>query len=98
MLHSVRHAHAFERLLHARFALRRRHARTIGQWQFDILVDSQIADQVEALKDETYLLVADARALREAKVFYRLAIELVRSAGWCIEQADDRQQCRLPAT
>ena len=43
----------------------------VGQRQLNILVDRQVADQVEALKDKPDLLVADARTLGEVQVLDR---------------------------
>jgi len=56
--HAVRHVHALERMLDAVLTLTRWHAGAIGERQLDILVDGEVADQVEALKDEADLLVA----------------------------------------
>src|SRR5436309_12047380 len=51
VLHAVAHAHALEGILDALLALARRHA-AIGERQLDILVDREIADEVERLEDE----------------------------------------------
>ena len=37
----------------------------VGQRQLDVLVDGEVADQVERLEDEADLAVADARPLGE---------------------------------
>src|SRR3984885_12395967 len=96
--HAVSQPIALQRLLHTAFAVRGRHARTVGQRQLHILGHREIADQVEALEDEADLLIADARALGEAQVLYRLAVQLVAPVGRRIEQSDDREQRRLAAT
>ena len=69
----------------------------VGQRQFDILIDREIADQIETLEDEPDFLVANARALREIEILDRLPIQLIAPAGRRIEQADDREQRRFPA-
>ena len=46
--HAMRHAYAFQRLLHAALAIRCRHAGAIGQRQFHVLGHREVADQVEA--------------------------------------------------
>ena len=38
----------------------------VGERQLDVLEHGQVANQVEALEDESDLAVADARALRRA--------------------------------
>ena len=63
MLRAMRHADALERRLDALLALGRAHA-AVGERQLDVLEDGEIADQVEALKDEPDLAVAHARARR----------------------------------
>ena len=67
MFRAMRHADALERFVHECFALARAHA-AIGQRQFDVLVNGQVADEVEALENETDLAIADARALRKGEV------------------------------
>ena len=74
VLHAVRHADLLERLLDALLALVRGHA-AVGQRQLDVLVDREVADQVEALEDEADLAVADARALGERQRLGRLAVQ-----------------------
>src|SRR6266567_3030792 len=72
-------------------AFRRRHILAIRQWQFDIFVNGEIADQIETLKDEADLAVANARTRAEVQVFHRSAIQLILAAGWGIQQPDDRE-------
>src|SRR3954468_8908872 len=63
MLHAMAHPHTLEGVGDALLALGRRHS-TVGERKLDVLVHSEIVDQVERLEDETDLSVADARALR----------------------------------
>jgi hypothetical protein len=58
------HPDSLERHHHSLLTFRRGHP-AIRQWQFDVLVDVQIANQVEALKDEADLTIPDAGTLRE---------------------------------
>src|SRR5690606_6107537 len=90
------HLDALERGQHAILPLAGRHA-AIGQWQLDVLVDRQVADQVEALEDESDFAVAHPRALPHRQVLDLAAIELVAPAGGRIEQAENRQERRLAA-
>ena len=96
VLRAVRHADLLERRHHALLALGRLHA-AIGERQLDVLVDGQVADQVEALEDEPDLAVADARPLGERQVGDRLAVEHVVAVGRRVEQAENRQQRGLAA-
>src|SRR6266542_852216 len=40
----------------------------ISQWQLDILKDSEIPDQIEALKNETNFAIANARPVCKRKI------------------------------
>ena len=71
MPHAVRHADPLQRFHHPLLAFRRRHLLPVGQWQLDVFVDGEIANQIETLEDEPDLLVANARALREVEVLHR---------------------------
>jgi hypothetical protein len=62
MLRPMPHANALERIGHPLLALARIHA-AIGQWQLDILVNREIADQIETLKDEANFAIPNARTL-----------------------------------
>ena len=75
--HAMRHADAFQRLHHPRLAIRRWHPLPIGQRQFDVLINRQIANQIETLEDETDLLIANARSFGEIQVLDRPAVQLV---------------------
>jgi hypothetical protein len=64
---AVRHADLFQRFVDARLSFRAAQV-AIRQGQFHVLVNVQIADQVEALKDEPDFAVADVRPLREREI------------------------------
>ena len=78
-------------------SLRRRHA-AIGQRQLDVFENGEITDEVEALKDETDLAIANARAFRKRKVRDFAAFERVAAIRRRVEQAEDREERRLSAT
>src|SRR5208282_2209266 len=85
------HADLLESFLHPLFAVGCAKA-TIGQWQFYILLDSEVADQVKALKDEADLTVADAGSLGESQVRDRMAVQRIVSARRRIQQPQDGEQ------
>src|SRR5580700_2319409 len=92
----VRHANALERVLH--FLLALRGARTaVCQGQFDVLVDCEVADQVERLEDEPDLAIANPRALADRQLADGLSVQHVTSICRGVEQPQDREQCRLAA-
>src|ERR1039458_10858423 len=95
--HAVGHVDALKGVLDAGLALGRRHAGTICEGELDILLDSKVADEVEALEDEADLLVANAGTIAEAEVLNRIVVEQVAAAGRRIQQAEDREQRRLAA-
>ena len=68
----VRHSDALQRFHHSLLAVGGGHSLPVGQRQFHVLVNREIADQVETLKDETDFLVANARPLGEIQIFDRL--------------------------
>ena len=70
----------------------------IGQRQLDVFKHREIADQVEALEDETDLAIADAGALRVIELRHRLTVEREAAFGRGIEQAENREQRGLAAT
>src|SRR5690349_17313133 len=90
------HADSFERFSRALLAFGRAHA-AIGQRQFDVFVNVEIADQVEALEYETDFAVADARTLGKRKILDRMVIQDVLAGARRIQQAEDRKQGRLAA-
>ena len=97
VLHPVRHADALQGLLHALLALVGGHA-AVGQRQLHVLEDREVADQVEALEDESDLPIPDASALGERELLGRLAVQGVVPVGGRVEQAEDRKQRRLAAS
>src|SRR5712692_6379668 len=73
VLHAMRHAYFFERLLNPLLALAGGHT-SVSERQLHILVNRKIADQIEGLKDKTDLAVADARPFTEGEIRHRLAV------------------------
>ena len=96
VLRAMGHAHPLEGLVHPLLALGGLHA-AVGEGQLDVLVDREVADEVEALEDEPDLAVADAGPLGEVEVRHRPGVEDVGAAGGRVEQAQDREQRRLAA-
>src|SRR6185437_5466844 len=96
VLHAVAHANALEGVGDALLALGGRHA-AVGERKLDVLVDGQIADQVERLEDEADLPVADAGALARRELGDRLAGEGVLAVRWGIQQSENGQERRLAA-
>src|SRR5215471_3155377 len=94
---AVCHADAFERFHHARLALGRGHLLAIGQRKFDVLINREVADEVETLKNETNFAVSYTRARAKIKTLHRLAVKVILPGAWRIEQAENRKQCRLAA-
>src|SRR5690349_2956244 len=92
----MRHADALERFGNSLLALARAHA-AIRQWKLNILVNRQVADQVEALEDETNFAVSDSGALRKREVLYRMTVEDVLAVTRCIQQAENREQSGFAA-
>src|SRR5450432_1647545 len=97
MLHAVRHADFLERVVHALLALTALHA-AIRERQLHILVDGEIADQVERLEDESDLPIANPRSFGRTQLSNRLAIEQIRAIRWRVEQPEDGEQRGLPAS
>jgi hypothetical protein len=64
----VRHSHALQSFSHKSFAITRAHT-AIGERQFDILIDVEIADKIEALKNEADLAIANPSAVSQVEVF-----------------------------
>src|SRR5487761_1385867 len=93
----MRHANPAQRLIDTTFALGGWHAGAVGERQLDVFIHRQVADEVETLKDETNLLIANARALRKAEVFYRARVQQIAAAARRIQQAQDGKQGGLAA-
>src|SRR4051812_2542817 len=92
----MRHADPFERRFDALLAFGRFHA-AVGEWQLHVLEHREVANQVEALKNETDLAIAHTRTLGGGEFSDRPVVEEVLSLSWRVEQAQDREQCRLAA-
>src|SRR5687767_3512343 len=90
----MRHADALECRRHTLPPLGRPHA-AIRERQFDVLVDCQVANQVEALEDEADLTVADPGALRQRQRRDGITLQQIRAFARRVEQPEDRQQRRL---
>ena len=54
---------------------------SISQRQLDVFVDSEVADKIEGLKNESDFAVANARPLADSQLRNRLAIEPIMSVG-----------------
>ena len=96
VLGAVGHLHTLERRLHLLPALTRWDA-LVRERQLDVVVDAEIADQVEALEDEADLLAPHARSLRGGQIPDRPLVEGVRTPRGRVQQAEDREQGGLPA-
>src|SRR2546429_1067363 len=96
MLRPVRHPRPLERRLRPLLALGAGHA-TVSEWQLDVLVHGQVADQVERLENESDAPIPDPRALRGGQVRDRPILEQVGAFGGRVEQPQQRQQRRLAA-
>src|SRR5450631_1241091 len=92
MADAMRHTYALEGFNDPCLAVCRWHLLPVGQRQFDILIDCEITNEIEALKDEPDFLIANARARGEIQVLDRVTIQLVLPGGWSIQQANDREQ------
>ena len=90
------HLYLREGLVHPLPPLGRPHA-PVGQGQLDVLVDGEVAYQVEALEDEADLAVPGARAGRYLEARHGPAVEPVLTVGRRVEQPENRQQRRLSA-
>src|SRR4029079_998955 len=93
---AMRHPDALERCRDTLAPLGAAHA-AIGERQFDIFEDAQVANQVEALEDEPDLAIAHARAFRRRELRHLAAIQGVGPLRRRIQQAEDREQRRLAA-
>ena len=77
-------------------ALGRGHA-AIGEWEFDVFVDGEIADEIESLKDEADFAIADTGAVAELEAGDGLAVEGVVPFRRRIEKAEDGEQSGFAA-
>ncbi len=78
MLASVSHAHAFESFSHSLLAFNGPQT-TICQRKLNVFEDREVADQIEALKDEADFAISNARAFGKREVGDRLASQPVTS-------------------
>src|SRR5262245_59197423 len=70
---------------------------SVGQRQFHIFIDAQVANQVETLKNETDPTVADARPFGGLEIFNRFFVESVASFAGGIQQPENGKQSGFPA-
>src|ERR1043166_9573457 len=96
MFRAMRHAYAIERLRNQSFPIARTHS-AIGQRQFDVFENRQVADQIEALKNESDLAVSDPGPVSERKIRNLIALERVTSVRRRVEQTENGQERRFPA-
>src|SRR5687768_11462871 len=92
----MRHADALERPFRALLALGRLHA-AIGERQLDVLEDRQVANQVEALKNETDFAISDARAFARRQISDRPVVQQVGAVRWRVEKTENRKKRGLAA-
>src|SRR5260221_428320 len=97
VIHSMSHADAFEGLRRLALAFRRGRA-AVGERQLDVLIHGEVANEIEALEDETDFAVADARPHGVVEVRDRLAVEDVGAFAGRIEQTENGEQSGLAAT
>src|ERR1700681_1747304 len=96
MLRPMRHSYSFERIFDALLPLRWRHA-SICERQLDVVKDTEIADQIEILENESDFAISRSRALAHRQVGDGASVEPVLPIRWRVEQAEDREQGRLSA-
>lgn len=87
-------ADAFERLLGARHALRRRNSSVQGR-QLDVFKRGRAREQVELLKDEADLAIANMSQFDLAQLGHVCAIEEIAAFGRAIQAAENIHQCGL---
>ena len=92
----MRHADALERRRDAITTFAGGHV-AIGERQFDVLEYRQVSNQVESLKNETNLPIPNACPLDRCQSRDRLAVKVVLTTSWCVEQTKNREQRRLAA-
>ena len=97
VLHARSQADARQRFVDALLALGAVEA-AIAQRNVDVVGDVQIGNQIEALEDETDLLVAQLRTRVVVHAFHVDAIEEEFAAGEFLEQSGDVEECGLART
>jgi hypothetical protein len=94
----VGHAHSLENRPDALLAFGGAHA-AIGERELDVLIHRQIADEVEGLKNETDLAIADPGALGDGQLaLYWLAMDPIAAPRRRFEQPENQKQSRFAAT
>ena len=88
VLGTVADVHALHHLLHLLLALALRYAE-IGERQFDVLFHIELVDEVETLKDEAYLSLADGRALVLMQSGHLFVAKPVLARGGVVEESED---------
>ena len=66
MLHAMRHPDPIQRILNSLFRVRCGHI-SVGERQFHVLINVQVANQIECLKDKTDLSISDTRSVCRSK-------------------------------
>src|SRR4029077_11447994 len=79
-----------------RLAVRRRHAAQ-RQRILDVLVDRHVADQIEALEDQSDVQIPHTRLFAWRQAVGRPTVQPVAAGRWRVEQRQHRQERRLPA-
>ena len=79
-----------------RFPICRAHA-AVGQRQLDIFKNGQVADEIEALENESDFAIANAGTFRKGKVRDLMLLQRVAPVRRRIEQTKNGKQGRFPA-
>lgn len=91
VLGTMADVHALHHLLHLLLALALRYAE-IGERQFDVLFHIELVDEVETLKDEAYLSLADGRALVLMQSGHLFVAKPVLARGGVVEESEDVEE------
>src|ERR1700722_6187018 len=67
----------------------------ILQRSVNVVEDVQIGNQIESLKDKSYLLIANMRSLIVAERTHVLAVKRERTGIKFLQQASDVKECRF---
>jgi hypothetical protein len=97
MFEAVGHADFFQCFVDTLTSLRGAHA-AVGERQFDIFIDGEIADEIKALEDEPDLTVTNPGACGMVELGHWVAIEVVAAFGGGIQESEDRQESGFAAT
>src|ERR1019366_6320980 len=96
VLGAVPHADLLQGLLDARLALGPGHAAG-GERKLYVLVDREVADEVERLEYEPDLAVADARPVGGREALDQAAVEQVCALRRRVQEPEDREERGLSA-